>query len=487
MRTVSRSAPIVVSEDACGCLKSTLRAPSGRAPITYLHVDRLRQELRTNLRLALPLIAAQLAFVSMGTVDAIFAGRLGVSELAAVAVGSNVWFLTFVMFMGVSMAVSPIVAQRLGAGWDPDGIGRFLRGAMVLAVLLGLLWLALLLGSRHAVLALLNLDPRTAAFAEKYLFALSWSAFPLSLCFFLRNGAEGHGLTRVTLAAGLTGLSVNAGFNWLLMYGNWGFPQLGPAGCGWATTIASWTMVASYLISYRRHSPLRALRLFRRGTPRIEAQTIEVLRVGMPVAAILAAEAWLFCIGALLMARFGADAVAAHQIAINFASLCFMVPTAIGMATTVRVGHAAGAGDAAAVALRGRAGITLGVTFAMISAATMALAPGLIVRVYTDAEHLAGPAARFLAFAALFQLFDCVQATANGALRGLKDTRVPMTITLFAYWVIGMPLAVGLAFETPAGPAGIWYGFIAGLAVAAIGLGWRFLGRAPTSVARVGG
>jgi MATE family multidrug resistance protein len=450
-------------------------------------VDSLRRELRINLRLALPLIAAQLAFVSMGTVDAIFAGRLGVSELAAVAVGSNVWFLTFVMFMGVAMAVSPIVAQRIGAGWDPDGIGEFLRGAMVLALVLGLAWLALLMASIGPVLSLLDLDARTAGFARAYLFALSWSALPLSLCFFLRNGAEGHGLTRVTLAAGVVGLSVNAGLNWLLVYGNWGFPRLGPAGCGWATTIASWTMVLSYLLSYRRHAPLRALHLFRRGVPRIEAQTLEVLRVGLPVAAILAAEAWLFCIGALLMARFGADAVAAHQIAINFASLCFMVPTAIGMATTVRVGHAAGAGDAAAVALRGRAGIALGVAFALMSAAVMALAPGVIVSVYTSAEHLAAPAAHFLAFAALFQVFDCVQATANGALRGLKDTHVPMSITLFAYWAIGMPLAVGLAFGTSAGPSGIWYGFVAGLAVAAIGLSWRFLGRDPAGVVRVGG
>lgn len=449
-------------------------------------MDNLRRELRTNLRLALPLIVAQLAFVSMGTVDAIFAGRLGVSELAAVAVGSNVWFLSFVMFMGVAMAVSPIVAQRLGAGWDADGIGVFLRGALVLAFLLGIAWLVLLMACIRPVLALLDLDARTDGFAREYLFALSWSALPLSLCFFLRNGAEGHGLTRVTLAAGLTGLSVNAAFNWLLMYGNWGLPRLGPQGCGWATTIASWTMVGSYLLSYRRHRPLRALRLFRPGLPRMERETLEILRVGLPVAAILAAEAWLFSIGALLMARFGADAVAAHQIAINFASLCFMVPTAIGMATTVRVGHAAGAGDAAAAAVRGRAGITLGVAFALMSAAAMTWMPGLIVRVYTDAEHLAAPAARFLAFAALFQVFDCVQATANGALRGLKDTRVPMTITLFAYWCVGMPLAVSLAFGTSVGPAGIWFGFIAGLAVAAVGLGWRFLWRARSPITRIG-
>ena len=210
---------------------------------------------------------------------------------------------------------------------------------------------------------------------------------------------------------------------------------------------------------------------------RLAPKTWEVMRVGLPVAAILAAEAWLFCIGALLMARFGADAVAAHQIAINFASLCFMVPTAIGMATTVRVGYAAGAGDAEGVALRGRVGVLLGLAFALMSATVMACAPHAIVSVYTDAAHLAGPAARFLAYAALFQVFDCVQATCNGALRGLKDTRAPMTITLLAYWGVGMPLALFLSFGTDTGPSGIWWGFIAGLMVAAAGLAARFLAR----------
>lgn len=435
----------------------------------------LRTEARANLRLALPLIAAQLAFVSMGTVDAIFAGRLGVSELAAVAIGSNIWFLTFVMFMGVAMAVSPIVAQRVGAQQHAVRIGAFLRGAMVLAVLLGVVWLLLMLTAAGPVLDLLELDARTAGFARAYTSALAWSSLPLSLCLFLRNGAEGHGLTRLPLTAGLVGLTVNAGFDWLLMYGRWGFPAMGPEGCGWATVIASWTMVGVYLAYYARLPALQALQLLRPGLPRMDRDTGEVLRVGLPIAAILAAEAWLFCIGTLLMARFGADAVAAHQIAINFASLCFMVPTAIGMATAVRVGQAAGAGDAAGAALRGRTGILLGLGFAMASATLMALAPGAIVAVYTDAQSLAGPATQFLAYAALFQVFDCVQATSNGALRGIKDTRVPMQITLLAYWGVGMPLAAGLAFHTPVGASGVWWGFIAGLAVAAVGLGQRFL------------
>lgn len=449
-------------------------------------IAELRAEARHNLRLALPLIAAQLSFVSMGTVDAIFAGRLGASELAAVSVGSNLWFLMFVLFMGLSMSVSPIVAQRVGAGQDARQIGRFLRGALLLALLLGLLWLLLMLLAIEPVLQRLGLDAQTRAHASGYAYAVAWSSIPLCLCLFLRNGAEGHGLTRVPLAAGLTGLLVNAGFDWLLMYGHWGFPRLGPAGCGWATVIASWAMVGVYARAYVQKPALRALELAQGGRPRLDRDTAEILRVGLPIAAILAAEAWLFGIGSLLVARFGADVVAAHQIAINFASLCFMVPTAIGMATTVRVGYAAGAGQAQAVALRGRVGMALGLGFAAMSASAMALAPGAIVAVYTDAAELAGTATRFLAYAAVFQVFDCLQATANGALRGLKDTRVAMRVTLLAYWGVGMPLAAGLAFWTPAGAQGVWVGFIAGLVIAAAGLSHRFLRQTPHGMPRAG-
>ena len=435
----------------------------------------LRSEAAANLKLAAPLIAAQLAFVSMGTVDTILAGRLGPTELAAIAVGSNVWFLSLVMFMGLWMGVSPIVAQRAGARQDPRQIGAFLRGALLLAVLLSVVWFALVQLTATPILQLLNLDARTFGFASDYLSALSYAALPFSLAFVLRNGAEGHGLTQAPLIAAVTGALFNALFSWALMYGRLGFDPMGPVGAGWATVIGAWAMVLSYAALYRVTPPLRALRL--RGPARISHETLEVLRVGLPIGAIVTAEAWLFCLGALMMARFGPDVVAAHQIAINFASLVFMVPLSIGMATTVRVGHAAGAGDGLQVALRGRTGILLGISFALLSAALMALLPAPIVALYTPDRTLADAAISFLYFAAIFQIFDCVQATSNGALRGIKDTRIPMMITLSAYWLVGLPLAAGLAFETAVGPSGVWYGFIVGLAIAATGLSWRFLRR----------
>ena len=438
----------------------------------------MRAEARANLRLALPLILAQLSFVSMGTVDTLVAGRMGASQLAAVAVGANVWFVLFILFMGLFMACTPIVAQRVGAGRDPMLIGLFVRRAALLALAMGLSWMLILYAVMAIALDSLGLQAQTRAYAAEYLFAVSWSAVPFCLCFVARNAAEGYGLTRAPLYAGLVGASVNALAACLLGFGWLGFPELGPAGCGWASVLASLAMLAVYAALYLRQPQLRALRVFRRGWPQPQPEVGEILLLGAPIAAILAAEAWLFLGGALLMARFGDAVVAAHQIAINFASLTFMVPLSIGMAATVRVGHAVGAGLHGEVRLRGQTSMLLGAAVALVSAATMLLVPRLIAGVYTHVTPVADMAAGFLLFAALFQVFDGVQATANGALRGIKDTRIPMLITVSAYWIVGMPLAVVLAFHTRLGPSGIWVGFIAGLAAAALGLSLRYLNKA---------
>jgi multidrug resistance protein, MATE family len=439
-----------------------------------------RHEMRANLRLAWPIIAAQMSMVSMSTVDTLLAGRLGATTLAAVAVGANIFFLVFVFFLGLFMAVSPIVAQQIGARVAPEQTGQVLRGTLVLAVVAGAVWSALLWVVGPPVLRLLSLSAAAEAGALAYLHAVSLAPVGFCLAFTLRNAAEAHGLTRISLAAGVAGFVVNALAGWLLVFGHAGLPRMGAAGTGIATGLAGWSMVVVYTLAYRRHPRLRPLRMLRPGRWASAAASREVLRLGLPIAAILTAEGSLFLVGALFMARFGEAVVAAHQVAINFASLSFMVPLSVGLATTVRVGTCAGAGDEAGVARAGRAGMAMGVLFALASATLMALLPGPIVRLYTNAPEVLPLATHFLGFAALFQLADCVQATANGALRGVKDTRLPMLITVLAYWVVGLPLAALLAFATPVGPAGVWCGFIGGLVVAAVGLAWRFLRLHPT-------
>ena len=439
-----------------------------------------RHEARENLRLALPLTAAMLSFVGMSTTDTILAGRLSADALAAIAIGASVWSLPFVFFMGLLMAVSPIVAQQVGARRDPERTGEFVRGALGCAVVAGVTWTVVLQAAADPILDLLALEPAVRGPAEGYLRVLSFGGIPYCLCFVLRSAAEGHGLTRVPLRVGLTGLAYNAVAAWALMYGKLGLPALGAVGTGWATLTASCLMVLVYVWSFHRYPELRRLALWRRAWPRVpRGELREMVTVGWPIAFMLTAETWFFIIGTLLMARFGADVVAAHQVAINFASLAFMVPLSIGLTTTVRVGHAAGARLTHEVALRGRAGMLLGALFALASASVMALVPGLIVGLYTDEASVATLAVRFLMFAALFQVADCVQATANGALRGVKDTRLPMIITVGAYWGVGAPLAAWLGFATPLGASGIWIGFIGGLATAAAGLAWRFMHHAP--------
>ena len=443
-----------------------------------------RSEAVANLRLALPIIAAQLTFMGFGVADTLMAGRQGGIELAAIAVGASIWMQPFVFFMGICMAISPIVAQKLGAGQPRGVIGGFLRSALGLALLQGVLWMLLVRAAAAPVIQLLGLEPATAQLALDYLLAESWSAPLLCLCFALRTGAEGSGVTGIIFITGLCGLTAKILFNVLLL------DRYGVVGFGWSAVMAAAVMVMAYLVQYALWPQLRSLRLYAREHAVSLHEALEMFRLGIPIGMILLAEVAFFGITALLMARFGSAAVAAHQIAINFASVMFMVPLGVALATTVRVGNAVG--EAArpatdgirtdAVMLRGKAGMGLGLAFALFSAALMGLKPEWITALYVNDGAVASQAQTFLRFAAVFQLADCLQATANGALRGLKDTRMPMLITLTAYWLIGMPFAYSLAFHFGYGPNALWWGFICGLALAGAGLSWRFLHKTKRSM-----
>jgi len=444
----------------------------------------VRREAGASLSLATPIIAAQLSIMGMGAVDTIMAGRYSGAALAAVAVGANLWFLPFVFFMGLFMAVSPVVAHHVGARKPDKQIGDFSRGAMLMALVVGVLWMIAAKWLSPLVVTRLGLHEQTEAYALGYLAAVSWAAPVFAVGFVLRSTAEGRGVSRAVMLAGVVAFPLNALFDWLLMYGHWGFPRMGPTGCGVATALSSVVMLAAYLFAFARWRSLRSLQVLRLEPARFDGAIVrDILRLGLPIAFILSAEASLFQVSALLMARFGEIAVAAHQVAINFAAVCFMVPMSLGMATTVRVGQAAGAGEPREARMRGFVGIGLGLSSALLSAAIMLFFPAVVVAIYTDVPEVADMAIRFLGIAAVFQVFDCLQATANGALRGLKDTRVPMLLTVAAYWMIGMGVAIGTAFWAGVGPMGLWWGLVAGLAAAAVGLNLRFARRSGRLVA----
>lgn len=442
-------------------------------PILPARRPRLARELKEMLRLALPLVTGQLSAIGMNVIDAMLAGHLDAHTLGAVAVGTSVWSLAIVAAIGVMLALPPSVAQLNGAG-RPGEIGPLFRQALWMSASLGLLLFAGVHFGGPLLIVAIGVDAALVPDVTRFLHAISFGAPALALFFTLRGLSEGFGLTRPTMYFSLLGLALLGPVGYVLMYGRIGFPPLGALGSGIATACVLWIEALAFLayIATRRH--YRALALFARfDRPKPEAIG-ELLRVGVPMGISLFMEASLFVAVALAIGTLGTDVVASHQIAINVASVTFMVPLGIAMATTVRVGHAVGRGDPEGVRDAGLVGLGLTLVAQGVSALLMLTVPERIAALYTGDAAVIALAAELLVLAGFFQFSDGLQVAASGALRGLKDTRVPMLITTFAYWGVGMPVGWWLAFRAGLGARGMWMGLIAGLSMAAILLTTRF-------------
>ena len=436
----------------------------------------LAREVRATLGLAVPLVLVQLSQMSMSFVDVVMVGRLGTEALAAVALGSTVYFTLALVCVGVVVAVQPTVAQAVGAG-DVVRAGRGARQGLWLATALGVPF-TLALGHAGPVLVWMGQDPETSALAAGYLDAIRWGFVPNLWFTALRGLAEGDGRPRPVLAVTLLGVAANAGLNYALMFGAWGLPALGLVGTGWSSALTV-TVMFGALALYVRRGPLARFAVFadfRRPDP---GALRELFALGWPIGVGFGLEAGLFTAATLLVGRLPdhETALAAHQVALNAASVAFMVPLGVGMAGGIRVGQAAGAGDLAGAARAGWTATGLGTAFMVCSALLFWLRPDLVVRVYAGASPdpaVAALAATLLGVAAVFQLFDGVQAAVAGALRGLKDTRVPMLIAAATYWGLGLSTAVALGVGAGWGAPGLWWGLTLGLAGAAVALSARF-------------
>jgi MATE family multidrug resistance protein len=429
-------------------------------------------ELRTLWLLALPLIFGQLSTIGMNVIDAALAGHFGAATLAAVGVGTNVWSLCLVTGIGVMLALPPSVAHLVGAG-EQHRVGALFRQALWLALALGL---ALLFATRHTepLLRALGIEQAIVADTQKFLSAIGWGAPALTGFFALRGLSEGIGLTRPTLYFSFLGLLLLGPIGYSLMYGAFGLPPRGAQGSGIATAIVLWLQFAAFAayIATRRHY-CNVTPFARFDAPDLRA-IAALLRLGVPMCITLLMEAGLFVTAGLLMATLGTTVIDGHQIAVNVASFTFMLPLGLAMATTVRVGQAAGAGDYLRVRRAGYFGIGSSLLTQAVSSVCMAAFPNLIVAFYTNDADVRALAAQLLVLAAIFQFSDGIQVTANGALRGLKDTTIPMLITTLAYWGVGMPLGWWLGFHNGMGAPGMWIGLIGGLTAAAALLLARF-------------
>lgn len=432
----------------------------------------IAREARATVLLALPLVIGQLCAVGMNVVDTVLAGHLGAQTLAAVAVGTAIWTMVILVAIGLMLAVPPSVAQLVGAGRKHE-IGPLYRQALWLALLTGTL-LAIGLGLSPRLLAAAKIDAAIVPEALAFLGAIAFGA-PAQCLFFVSRGlSEGLGLTRPTLWFSALGIVLLAPLGYALMYGRFGLPPLGARGLGLAYAATLWIQAAALLIYLGRHRNYRELGLFRHLEGPRWRPIAGLLGIGIPMGFAIFMEGGLFIAASLLIGSLGATTVAAHQVAINVSSVAFMIPLGIAMAITIRVGQAVGREDVAGVRLAGFVGIALVLTTQLLSAGALALASAPIAAVYTRDAGVVAIAAHLLLFAAAFQFSDGVQAASNGALRGLKDTRVPALLTALAYWGVGMPLGGWLAFTRGMGAPGLWLGLIAGLTTAAVLLFWRF-------------
>jgi MATE family multidrug resistance protein len=436
-------------------------------------------ESRALLKLSGPLILTQLAQIGAITADVIMVGALGKEPLAAISIGAVMFYFAWLAGYGPVMAISPIVSQILGA--HPNDRAR-VRAAVRMglwAVAMISLPLMLFLIWARPVLVFFGQDPKIAAMAEPWIHAVA-VGIPFALGFgVLRNFAAAIGRQNTVLAIALVTLSLNIFLNYVLIYGHFGVPALGVQGSGIASAIAYAFSFFAMLALFQLAPSFRKYRLLHRFGRADWAKLREVFRLGGPMGGSMMFEAMLFNAATLIMGTFGAASVAAHQIAMNVGSVTFMVPLGIGLAATVRVGLCAGAKNAEGARRAGHTAIIFGAGFMLLCAVVIALIPETLVGLYIPVgdpvnADVVKLAVAFLYLAAVFQLFDALQVTGQLSLRGLKDAQAPMWIAGLSYWLVGFTLAYGLAYWAEMQGVGVWIGLAAGLAVAGIGMVWRF-------------
>ncbi|MCO5146740.1 MAG: MATE family efflux transporter [Aquamicrobium sp.] len=426
---------------------------------------------RETVLLGLPLIAAQLAQMALNVTNTVVLGRVGPEELAASVLGWQFFFVLWMFGSGFGFAVMPLVANAIGSN-DPRGGRRFVRMGLWISFAYGLLMMVPLWNA-EAIFRALGQDPRISALAAAYIGTLKWSLFPQLAIIVLRSFLGALGRPGIVVIALVVGVAINAGLNVVLVFGGAGVPALGMQGSGLATLIATCCVALFLVVHISRHRVLRRQEIFVRFFKPDMPAIAEVFRLGWPMGTTVVAEVALFTATSFMMGVIGPMELAAHGIALQLSGVAFMIPLGLSAATTIRVGHAYGAGNHSDVSRAAMTSLGLGLAIACLSAAVFLTVPRALIALYLDMEAGASApvipiAVSFLAVAGIFQIVDGVQALSSGALRGLKEARAPMVIALLSYWAIGVPVGYGLAFPAGWGGIGIWWGLAIGLAAAAI-------------------
>jgi len=440
-----------------------------------------RDELRALLTLAVPVVVVQVGMMLMGVVDTLMVGHLSAAALAAVALGNLYFFAVAIFGMGVLMSLDPVIAQAVGARDDP-AIARGVQRGMLLAALLSIPAM-ILLWPGEGVFTWLHQPVDVVPLAASYARLIIPGVLPFLAFAVLRQTLQAMGRMRAIVITIVAANLLNIFLNWILIFGHLGAPALGVDGSAIATTCSRWAMALLLMgLSWpalRRHVlPIRpdVFRLVPLG---------RMLRLGAPIGAQFELEYSAFGLTGVLMGQLGTSQMAGHQVALNLASLTYMVPLGVSAAASVLVGQAVGRDDALSARRFARAALVVGAAFMLITGTMFLSVPRLLASLYTNASDVIVVAAALLPLAGLFQVFDGIQVVASGVLRGLGDTRSPMIINLIGFWIIGIPVGLLLGFRAGMGAQGLWWGLVLGLAAVAVILLGRVRHRMQARLGRV--
>jgi len=432
------------------------------------------REFRPLMRLALPVILAEVGWMAMGLVDTIMVGPLGPAAIAATGMGSSVFTAIAIFGMGLMLGLDAFVSQSHGAG-DERECRRWLYSGLWLAAALtpaamAVTWIA------FASLDAWGLNPQVRLLVGPYLRAISASAAPLMLYAAFRRYLQGMHIVRPIMVALVSANLVNAAANWVLIYGHLGMPALGVEGSAWATTAARLYMASFLYVAIRIDARRRGEHVSHVARSFDRDRVTRLVRLGAPAASQVALEVGVFAAATALAGRLEPVASGSHQIALNIASLAFMVPLGLASSSAVRVGYAFGAGRRDTAVLAGWTALAAGGVIMLMIGLVFFIFPVPLLRVFTHDTRMIDTGVRLLAVAAAFQLFDGTQAIATGVLRGISETRMPMIVNVIGHWVLGLPVGYILCFSLAWGVVGLWVGLSIGLVVAAIcltGVWWR--------------
>ena len=430
------------------------------------------EKIRLLFYILIPILITQISLYAMTFFDVMMSGQYSTEDVAGVSIGSSLWTPIYTGLSGILIALTPVVSQLIGSK-RTKLVSYSVMQAVYLAISLAIIVLIAGTFALNPILHAMDLDPTVHRVSHDYLVALSIGIIPLFIYNALRSFIDALGQTRISMIITLTALPINVIFNYLLIYGKFGFPELGGVGSGYATAITYWLIALIAILVVVKISPFSSYKVFREFFRVSWIEWRSLLKIGVPIGLAIFFETSIFSAVTLFMSKYDTVTIASHQIAMNFASLLYMVPLSISMALTIVIGYEIGAKRYKDAREYSWIGIIMALSMALVSSAIIYLFREPVAGLYTKDHAVVMLTSHFLIYAIFFQISDALQAPIQGILRGYKDVNVTFAMSLVSYWVLGLPIGYLFAKYTEMGAFGYWVGLISGLALGAIGLAAR--------------